>query len=90
MSVDQSDSVVIRAPQTMGKVFTELCEELEIEKHYPQITVFEGSKENFVTQHCKDASVVIFTGQYKNYLKIRQSCRKDTLILYNGVGQIRL
>lgn len=82
----QSVSLVIRAPYRMNDLFDELFIALALEKHYPNIQVFSGSRDSFLAQHCKEASVVIFTGKHENLLRIRKACSKDTLILYNGVG----
>lgn len=86
MPAYQSASLVIRVPQRMQELFNELFEALAFGEHYPNITVFDGSRETFLSDHCKTASVVLFTGKYENFLRVRKACSKDTLILYNGVG----
>ena len=86
MPAYQSTSLVLRAPQRMQNLFNELFESLSFGEHYPNIHVFTGSRDEFLTQHCKQASVVLFTGKYENFLRIRKICNKDTLILFNGVG----
>ena len=86
MPAYQSASLVIRAPQRMRGLFNELFEVLVFGEHYPNITLFDGSREKFLSDHCKTASVVLFAGKYENFLRIRKACSKDTLILYNGVG----
>lgn len=82
----QSTSLTIRAPERMQALFTELFDNLLIKTHYPNINVFEGSRSDFLSTYCKDASVIIFTGKHENMLRIRKACRGDTLVLFNGVG----
>lgn len=82
----QSVSLFIRAPQKLQSVFEELFSALSFGRHYPNIHLFKGSREGFLSEHCKGASVVLFTGKYENFLRVRKSCNKKTLILYNGVG----
>ena len=82
----QSVSLVIRVPHRMQQLFEELFNTLLFGEYYPNISVFTGSRESFLTQHCKKASVILFTGKYENFLRIRKACNKNTLILFNGVG----
>ncbi len=86
MPAYQSASLVIRAPARMKKVFDELFDALLFAEYYPNVSIFHGSREHFVDQCCKKASVVIFTGRYENFLRIRKACKKNTLMLFNGVG----
>lgn len=86
MPAYQSVSLVIRATQRMQEIFTELFSVLSLSEHYPNIQVFTGSRDHFLIQHCKKASVVLFTGKYENFLRVRKACSKDTLMLFNGVG----
>lgn len=86
MPAYQSTSLIIRVPEIMNKLFQELFQKIEMAKHYPNIRLFEGHREEFLCDYCKTSSVVIFTGRYKNFLKIQRACSPDTLILYNGVG----
>lgn len=82
----QSVSLVVRPPNRMQDVFAQLFDVLSLEDYYPNVRVFAGYRKDFLTKHCKDASVVIFTGQYENFLHIRKECCKDSLILFNGAG----
>ncbi len=86
MPAYQSVSVAIRAPQRMRNIFNELWETLSLGDFYENVSLFEGTRDHFLTNHCKQASVVLFTGKYENYLKVRKECGKETLILFNGVG----
>ncbi|MDO8579367.1 MAG: aldehyde dehydrogenase family protein [bacterium] len=86
MPAYQSVSLTIRAPKRMQDIFTELFDTLSLGERYPNIHVFSGSRESFLVQYCKKASVILFTGKYENFLRIRKACNKDTLILFNGVG----
>lgn len=86
MPAYQSISLTIRAPQRMQELFTELSNRLSFDANYPNISVFDGSRSEFLTRYCATASVVIFTGKYENFLRVRRVCRRDTLILYSGVG----
>ena len=86
MPAYQSTSLIIRVPEIMNELFQELFQKIEMAKHYPNITLFEGHREKFLCDYCKTSSAVIFTGKYENFLKIQQACSPDTLILYNGVG----
>ncbi len=82
----QSVSLITRPPQRMKNLFGEMFNTLSFGNHYPNISIFINSREGFVSQHCKKASVVLFTGRYDNFLRVRKACSKDTLILFNGVG----
>ncbi|MBI3337332.1 MAG: aldehyde dehydrogenase [Candidatus Staskawiczbacteria bacterium] len=82
----QSVSLTIRTPERMCEVFDELANVLSLKERYPNIHLFEGSRERFVSEHCKKASVVIFTGRRENFTRIQKACGTDTLLLYNGVG----
>ena len=82
----QSASLVVRAPQRMQSLFDELFDKLSLGSHYPNITLFGDSRESFMNKHCKKSSVILFTGRYENFLRVRKACSKDTLILFNGVG----
>lgn len=82
----QSASLIIRPPNRMKELFDKMFQELGLAKYYPNTHVFSGSREHFLTQHCQKASVVLFTGKYENFLRVRKACSKDTLILFNGVG----
>ncbi|MEO6077702.1 MAG: aldehyde dehydrogenase family protein [Candidatus Andersenbacteria bacterium] len=86
MPAYQSNSLVLRAPHRMREIFTDLFNVLSLIDHYPNIQLFAGSREHFLSQHCKEASTVLFTGKYENFLRIRKTCSKDTLMLFNGVG----
>ncbi len=86
MPAYQSMSLIVRAPQIMRDVSVEMFDALSIGEFYPNIRVFSGTRENFLDQHCKTASVILFTGKYENLLRIRKACSKDALILFNGVG----
>jgi len=86
MPAYQSMSLVIRAPKRTKEVFAELFDVLSFVDHYPNVSVFHGSRAHFVEQHCKKASIVLFTGRHENFLRIRKACGKDTLMLFNGVG----
>lgn len=86
MPAYQSVAVTIRAPQRMRTIFNELWDTLALKDFYENVSLFEGTRDHFLTNHCKQASVVLFTGKYENYLKVRKECGKETLILFNGVG----
>lgn len=82
----QSLQLVVRAPERMSAVFNELCHALSLENFYKNIIFFNGKRQDFVDTHCIFSDVVIFTGKYENFVKIREMCGKKTLILFNGVG----
>lgn len=82
----QAQSVVVRPPHRMTKLFKELADRLGFAEYYPTIEIFDGSRDMFVSQHCTKSAVVLFTGKHKNSLAIRKQCSKETLFLYNGVG----
>ncbi len=86
MPAYQSLSLAIRPPNRMQAIFSELSARLSLEEHYPNIHVFTGSRESFLVEHCRESSVVLFTGKHKNFLHVRKVCNKDTLLLFNGVG----
>ena len=86
MPAYQSTSLAIRAPERMRIIFNELAEVLSLGNRYPNIHFFQGSREHFISEFCKTATVVIFTGKQENFLHIQKVCGKNTLVLYNGVG----
>lgn len=86
MPAYQSVSLVIRPPQRMQELFSELFERLSVGEHYPNTQLFEGSREEFLSSQCAKASVVLFTGKHENFLRVRKACSRDTLILFSGVG----
>jgi len=86
MPAYQSASLTIRAPERMREVFQELAEKMALKSHYPNIQFFQGSRERFISDVCRSATVVIFTGRQENFLHIQKVCGKNTLVLYNGVG----
>ncbi len=82
----QSLELVVRAPERMGMIFDELCHALSLDDFYKNIIFFSGKRQDFVDIHCVSSDVVIFTGKYENFIKIREMCGKKTLMLFNGVG----
>jgi predicted nucleotidyltransferase len=82
----QSDSVVVRPPTRMSGVFLELCEAVSLKRFFPHISLFSGQRDIFLGAHCKTSNAVIFTGKYDNFLKVKEVCGKNVLVLYNGVG----
>jgi len=86
MPAYQSAALAIRAPERMREIFRELAERLSFGSFYPNIYFFRGSRDRFISEVCRPATVVIFTGKQENFLHIQKVCGKNTLVLYNGVG----
>lgn len=86
MPAYQSESLTIRTPGRIKDIFSELFEGLSLAGHYPNVRIFDGSREHFVDKYCKKSSVVLFTGRHENFLRIRKACKKNTLMLFNGAG----
>lgn len=86
MPAYQSVSVIVRPPQRLQEPFNELFERLEFDRYYPNVLLFDGPREKFLSDHCASASVVLFTGKYENFLRILKVCSKKTLVIANGVG----
>jgi aldehyde dehydrogenase (NAD+) len=82
----QSWEVFVRPPARMTAMFSILCEKLSFKTFFPAIFFFSGTRDAFVENNCKKSDVVIFTGRYDNFLKIKSLCGKNILILYNGAG----
>ena len=82
----QAIKLVVRAPERMTKVLDELRIALTLEHYYKNVAFFSGERQDFVNSHCTNSDVVIFTGKFENFTKIRESCSKKTLILFNGTG----
>ena len=82
----QARKIIVRTPERMNKVFSELYQALSIKDFYGNIDLFVGNRECFVESHCKDSNTIIFTGKYENFLKIKEACSKNTLLIFNGVG----
>ena len=86
MPAYQSVKLTIRPPQRMQELFTKLFHELCFKDYYPNINLFSGSQNEFLSSCCRTASVVIFTGKYENSLSVRRICSRNALVLYSGVG----
>ncbi len=86
MPAYQSVSLAIRAPERMREVFQKLAEKMAFKSHYPNIQFFHGSRDRFISDVCRSATVVIFTGKQENFLHIQKVCGKNALVIYNGVG----
>lgn len=82
----QCKTIVVRPPERMSSVFQELCDVLSLNLFFENVVFFEGQRQDFLDLHCKNSQVVIFTGKYENFLKIKEVCPKDCLLLFNGVG----
>ncbi|MEK7460341.1 MAG: aldehyde dehydrogenase family protein [Patescibacteria group bacterium] len=82
----QSKSTSVRAPQLLHTVFSELVEKLFFAEFYPSVRVTDYNRDLFVEEECKNADVVIFTGKYNNFLRMKECCSKNALFIYNGVG----
>jgi len=82
----QSKEVFVRPPEKMQPVLSDLYTRLEFDKYFPSINLYLGQRESYLNIHCKTSSVVIFTGKYENFIKIREACGKQVLVIYNGVG----
>jgi predicted nucleotidyltransferase len=82
----QAGEVVVRPPEKMRPVFSDLYEKLDLKAFFPRVSLYEGRREAYLETHCKLSQVVVFTGKYQNFAKIREACSKQTLLIYNGVG----
>lgn len=82
----QSEEVYVRSPERMTDIITKLFKFLSIQEYFKGIKLFTGQKQDFIDMHCKASDGIIFTGKYENYLKIREQCGKNKLIIFNGVG----
>ncbi len=82
----QAKKVVVRAPSVFRELFDELYKKLSMEKFIGNVHFFDGTRKDFIDTYCKKSQVIIFTGKYENFDKIRDVCSKDTLMLFNGSG----
>lgn len=82
----QSGSTSVRAPQLFHTIFPELVEKLSFAEFYPSVRVTDYDRNLFVEEECKDANVIIFTGKYNNFLRVKERCPQNALFIYNGVG----
>ncbi len=82
----QSESISVRAPLLLRSILSSLKTVLCLTEFYPNINVKNCDRDIFVEEECKNADVVIFTGKYNNFLRVKERCAKDTLFIYNGVG----
>lgn len=82
----QSEYVVVRAPELLHTTLNKLAKAISLDKLYPNTLVKDIHREAFVQDECKTSDVVVFTGRYNNFLKIKDQLSKKTLFLYNGVG----
>ena len=82
----QARYLIVRAPEKMTTIFRELCKALSLDSIFKNISFFEGGRQDFLDEYCVKSDVIIFTGKYENFVKIRELCGKKTLILFNGVG----
>ena len=82
----QSEIVVVRAPQLLHSALNKLAKAISLDKLYPNTHIKDVDRNTFVEDECKTSAVVVFTGKYNNFLKIKDRLSEETLLLYNGVG----
>lgn len=81
------DRVYVRAPSAMTDVFRELVQCLKINEFFPNVEVFDGSREAYIAKTRLDVKTVNFVGSTKNCDIVRQLYPSDVLFLANGAGQ---
>lgn len=81
----QARQVTVKVPGLLQPLWRELAALLKIHVFFPGIVVHTGDRTSFLGV-CRNADVVIFTGKYENFTKLRKMCRDSSLVIYNGVG----
>jgi acyl-CoA reductase-like NAD-dependent aldehyde dehydrogenase/predicted nucleotidyltransferase len=81
-----SRDVVVRPPERMWPIFSDLYEGLTLSSFFPNISLFSGERRAFIEAHCKTSNAVIFSGKHENFLRVREACGRNILMIFNGVG----
>lgn len=81
-----SNKLYVRPPVLMHGVMRKMVKELELSKTFPSVIFSYLSREEFLEHDVIPADVVIFTGTYKNAMKIFSKLSLQSLFLYNGAG----
>lgn len=77
-----ADKVYFRPPVLLWEVFDDV---FELFSHIiTNIIMCNISRRRFIFEYAVNASVVIFTGEYENAIKVQENLRDDTLFLFNG------
>lgn len=82
----QARFLIVRVPAGLSVFFSELFKILSEGDILKNISLYEGKRKDFVDEYCKKSDVIIFTGKYQNFSDIRYTCKKDTLMIFNGSG----
>jgi GNAT superfamily N-acetyltransferase len=82
----QSDYLCTKPSQKFYKFFPALVEILNLKAILKNIDFFYGSRAEFRCKYTSAADVIIYTGNFENALKLKNSCRKDALFISNGNG----
>lgn len=82
----QAKSLAVRVPTGLFDYFSEIYKVLSLDKTLKNISLYEGKRKDFVDEYCKKSEVIIFTGKYQNFSDIRNVCKKETLMIFNGSG----
>lgn len=88
----------VKAPQGMASMYPKLIEELELKKHFPNIHVHNGKREEFVDKRAAHrrnphtgeletaTDAVIFTGTPERAIEMRKEFHRQVLFIVNGAG----
>jgi len=88
----------VKAPEGMGSMYPKLIEELEMKKHFPNVHVHQGRREEFVNKRAAHrrnphtgaletaTDAVIFTGTPEKAFAMRKEFHRQVLFIVNGAG----
>lgn len=78
--------IFVRPSKSMRNVLNNLIHILNVQELFPNIKIIEMHRNIFLEGFVSTSDVILFTGLYENALKVKNSCRKDSLFIYNGAG----
>jgi acyl-CoA reductase-like NAD-dependent aldehyde dehydrogenase/predicted nucleotidyltransferase len=80
-----SNKLFIREPENCQTILQEIYKILKLDKKFPNILSANINRNVFLECYAKTADVIIFTGKYENFIKVKEKCPRSFLI-YNGAG----
>lgn len=81
-----SKNVYIRPPVALREMYKKLFSLIDLNKHFSNIKISTLDRSIFIDAYVSISDVVLFTGKYKNALKIINHIQPDALFIYNGAG----
>jgi aldehyde dehydrogenase (NAD+) len=81
-----SKELFVRPPLLMDAIIREVADILELPTRMPQLKFINMERDLFREAYVSISDVILFTGRYENAMIIEESCKPDSLFIYNGAG----